>query len=100
MKGGANGVDILRLYAGRESRLVKSSLLLVECTPLCPSELPLAIVTECFAPLRTWRLPWAVVIVHNPLTCSMASRQRSCTPSLYYLEIGPQRMTARALQLT
>lgn len=100
MKGGANGVDILRLYAGRESRLVRSSSLLVECTPLCPSELPLAIFTECFAPLRTSRLRLAVVIVHSPPACSMASRQRSWTPSLYYLEIDPQRMTARALQST
>ena len=63
IKGGANGVDILRLYAGRESRAGESSSLLDEWVPLCP----LAVVTEGFAPLRmgTSELPLAAVIVHS-----------------------------------
>lgn len=61
MNGGAKGVDILRLYAGRESRAGESSSLLDEWVPLCP----LAIVTEGLTPLRTSELPFVTAIAHS-----------------------------------
>lgn len=84
IKGGANGVDILRLYAGRESRAGESSSLLDEWVPLCP----LAIVTEGFAPLRTSELPFVTAIVHSLSRLDIGhgiKRQREFN---YYLGIG------------
>ena len=87
IKGGAKGVDILRLYAGRGSLGGESSSLLDEWVPLCP----LAIVTEGFAPLRTSELPLVTVIVHSlsRLEMDMAiERQREFN---YYLELANDR---------
>lgn len=97
IKGGANGVDILRLYAGRGSlrrRLGESESLLDEFTRSCPLELAVFMAGECLgAPLRISRIPLAVVIVHAQFTCSVASRQRE----LNYGGIDRRRMTARSL---
>jgi hypothetical protein len=85
IKGGAKGVDILRLYAGRGSLARESSSLLDECVPLCP----LAIVTEGFAPLRTSELPLAVVIVHSlsMINTDMASRDKGSLTVIWKLAL-------------